>query len=144
MAKISSAVGVTASETPIKHARLVWQSLRKAGVHAAVDRTTRVAATACAAIALTGITFGTGEAPALLKMGPPLVGLGLALPLVMALWMPAISLRRARLLAAMAAVLLAGLGAACYSRATALQVILCCFVPSILLLLASDDLTGSA
>jgi len=62
----------------------------------------------------------------------------------MALWMQAISLRRARLLAQVAAMLLAGLGSAAFNRAAAVQVILCCFVPAILLLLASDDLAGSA
>jgi len=145
MAKIASAAGITAGETPVKQAPVpvVRQGPREAGVRVGVDHTTRVAATACAAIALTGITFGTDQAHSLLSMGPPLIGLGLALPLVMALWMQAISLRRARLLAQVAAILLAALGSVAFNRAAAVQVILCCFVPAILLLLASDDLAGS-
>jgi hypothetical protein len=86
-------------------------------------RAAREAKAACVALVLMGVSvFGVAEVPAALPMLAPVIGLSLALPLAIALWMNAMSPRHARLLAELAAVALVAIGCASLSRATAVQV----------------------
>ena len=107
------------------------------------ERSARAAKLGCAALALTAVSlFGIAEVPAPLRLAAPVIGISMALPLVVALWLPAISPRRARLLAQLAALALVAVGSASFERATATVVILANFVPAILLLRAGDEVSG--
>ena len=106
------------------------------------DRIARGAMLGCAAIALTAVAlFGIAEVPAPFRLAAPVIGLSLALPLVMALWMSALPPRRARLLAEFAALALVAIGSAGFARTTALQILLAYFAPAILLLCAAHELS---
>ena len=148
MAKSSSAIGIPAAARP---SRLAWSfhwfgALFRASDQVAVlveERSARAAKLGCVALALTAFTlFGIAEVPTPLRMSAPVIGLGLALPLVVALWLSAISPRRARLLARLAALALVAVGSASFARATAVQVIIAYFIPAILLLHAGDEVSG--
>jgi len=106
------------------------------------ERSGRAAKVGCVAIALTAVSlFGIAEVPPPLRMAAPLIGLSLALPLVLTLWLLAVLPRHARLLASLAALALTAVGAACFARATAAQVVIAYFVPAFLLLLAGDHIS---
>ena len=106
------------------------------------ERFARAAMTGCVALALTAFSlFGTAEGPAPLRMAAPLIGLGLVLPLVIALWLTSISPRRARALAQLAAMALVAIGSASFGRATAAPVLLGYLVPALLLLRAGDEVS---
>ena len=105
------------------------------------DRRARAAKVGCVAIALTAVSlFGIAEVPTPIRLGAPVIGLSLAMPLVLTLWLPAISPRRARLLAQLAALALTVVGSASFARATAWQVVIAYFVPALLLLRANDEI----
>lgn len=144
MPKIST-MGVTAGGRSIKQAWMhAFQHVWAPDAHPLeVDRVARAAKLGCIGLALTSVPlFGIAERSSLLPMAAPLVGLGLAAPLVVALWMSAISPHHARRLGELAAVLLAVLGAVSFERAVAFQVIFSYFVPSLLLLRASEEFSG--
>ena len=106
------------------------------------ERRARAAKVGCVAIALTAVSlFGIAEVPTPIRLAAPVIGLSLALPLVLTLWLSAISPRRARLLAQLAALALTLVGSASFARATAVQVVIAYFVPALLLLSASDEIS---
>jgi hypothetical protein len=105
------------------------------------ERSARAARVICLALALTAVSlFGIGEVPVPLRMAAPVIGLTLALPLAMALWLSAVPPRYGRLVTQVAAIGLVAFGSSGFSRATAFQVTLANFVPALLLLRAADDL----
>jgi hypothetical protein len=130
----------SSTPAPLSH----WfDALWRTTVHATTlqERSARAAGYGCAAIALTGFAlFGIAEVPTPLRMGAPLIGISLALPLVLTLWLSVLSPRGGRLLSEVAALALVAVGSACFSRDTAVRVTLAYFLPAMLLLLAGDHL----
>ena len=118
---------------------VAWDANRALGV---MERRARAAKAGCVAIALTAVSlFGIAGVPTPIRLAAPVIGLSLALPLVLTLWLSAISPRRARLLAQLAALALTSVGAASFARVTAAQVVIAYFVPALLLLRASDEIS---
>jgi len=134
-----SAAGTSKKTIPARLLEALWaETGRTFGLE---ERSARAAGIICLALALTSVSlFGVAEVPVPLKMAAPVIGLTLALPLAMALWLSAVPPRYGRLATQVAAIALVAFGSIAFSRATAVQVSLANFLPALLLLRAGDDL----
>ncbi len=139
VAGVSALVPAGRAPRALRLLNLAW--LRDRPLEMAVRRT-RAALATCAALALTSASMlGTAAGPQLIRMAPPVLGLALALPLAMALWLDAISPRRARAVAQVAALALVSVGTASFERAAFVHTVLACFLPALLLLRAGDEVS---